>query len=52
MKKSTPEMSAPDLKKIFDFLVPKIDPCVKLTDHSSQQKRWGKLLEFGGRGTS
>jgi len=52
MKKGAPDMSAPDLKRIFDFLVPKIDPSVKLTDHNNKQKRWEKLLEFGGRGKS
>jgi hypothetical protein len=52
MKNGTPDIPAPDLKKIFDFLIPKIDPSAKLSEYSTKQKRWGKLLEFGGRGTT
>jgi len=52
MKNGTPDIPAPDLKKIFDFLIPKIDPSAKLSECSTKQKRWDKLLEFGGRGTT
>jgi hypothetical protein len=52
MKNGTPDIPAPDLKKIFDFLIPKIDPSAKLSEYSTKQKRWDKLLEFGGRGTT
>ena len=39
-------------EKIFYFLIPKIDPSAKLSEYSTKQKRWDKLLEFGGRGTT
>ena len=47
-----PDIPAPDLKKIFTYLMPKIDPEITLSAFNSKKKQWAKLLELAGRGTT
>ena len=49
---NNPDIPAPALKKIFNYLMPKIDPEIMLSAFNTKKKQWAKLLELAGRGTT